>query len=329
MALPLLFIVPTVLAGSVGAFKTAKASKDTFDASKITKNANEKIKKSSELLSLQRVACSEALENTGRLKVHILNTSISEFLDTFQKIKNVDFEDAKKIDENKELNIDKKSFEELEEMRDFALSIFNGTVTGTTTGALIAIGSFKAATLFASASTGTAIVSLSGIAATNATLAFFGGGSLATGGLGVVGGTAILGVIASAPALLIIGFIAGAKANEKLDTAYTNDAKANEISKELDLASLKCESIRRKTYTMYNLLSKLDSYFLPLIYRLEEIVNTEGLDYSKYSEDSKKAVASATSIAITIKTILDKSILDSNGDLSEESENLDSYIANN
>ena len=37
-----------------------------------------------------------------------------------------------------------------------------------------------------------AISSLSGIAATNATLAWIGGGSLASGGLGVLGGTIIL-----------------------------------------------------------------------------------------------------------------------------------------
>ena len=43
------------------------------------------------------------------------------------------------------------------------------------------------------ASTGTSIASLSGAAATNATLAFFGGGSLAAGGLGMAGGTAVLG----------------------------------------------------------------------------------------------------------------------------------------
>src|SRR5690606_11838633 len=43
---------------------------------------------------------------------------------------------------------------------------------------------------FAAASTGTAIPSLAGVAATNATLAAIGGGSLATGGLGIAGGTA-------------------------------------------------------------------------------------------------------------------------------------------
>lgn len=45
------------------------------------------------------------------------------------------------------------------------------------------------------ASTGTAISTLSGVVATKATLAWLGGGALATGGLGVAGGAVVLGVI--------------------------------------------------------------------------------------------------------------------------------------
>lgn len=61
-----------------------------------------------------------------------------------------------------------------------------GIVPYTTTSAVMAFGA---------ASTGTAISSLSGAAATNATLAWLGGGSLAAGGGGMAAGTAVLGTI--------------------------------------------------------------------------------------------------------------------------------------
>ena len=64
------------------------------------------------------------------------------------------------------------------------------------------------ASTFAAASTGTAIATLSGAAATNATLAFFGGGSLAAGGLGMAGGTAVLGGLVAGPALCVIDYSA-------------------------------------------------------------------------------------------------------------------------
>lgn len=51
---------------------------------------------------------------------------------------------------------------------------------------------------------------MSGVAATNATLAWLGGGSLATGGLGMAGGAIVLGSVVAAPAIFICGFaIAG------------------------------------------------------------------------------------------------------------------------
>lgn len=71
---------------------------------------------------------------------------------------------------------------------------------------------------FASAGTGTAISSLSGIAAQNAMLAWLGGGTLAAGGGGVAAGAAVLGAVTILPALLIGGFtmgIVGAQAKTK------------------------------------------------------------------------------------------------------------------
>ena len=50
-------------------------------------------------------------------------------------------------------------------------------------------------TTVGTASTGTAISSLSGVAARNATLAWLGGGTLAAGGLGIAGGAIVLGAI--------------------------------------------------------------------------------------------------------------------------------------
>ena len=53
---------------------------------------------------------------------------------------------------------------------------------------------------FGTAGTGTAISALSGAALTKATLAWLGGGALATGGLGVAGGAIVLGAVGVAGA---------------------------------------------------------------------------------------------------------------------------------
>ena len=72
----------------------------------------------------------------------------------------------------------------------------------------------------------------------------------------------------------------------------------------------------------YNLLARLDAYFLPLVYKLEDIFKEEGDDYRQYKPESKKAVASCASIAVTIKSVLDTPLLTEEGALTEESETI-------
>jgi hypothetical protein len=79
---------------------------------------------------------------------------------------------------------------------------FNSAVnvgTGSIAGGTLAVGSWALVTALGSASTGVAISGLSGVAATNATLAWFGGGALAAGGAGMAGGAAVLSGLFAIP----------------------------------------------------------------------------------------------------------------------------------
>ncbi|RPF29024.1 hypothetical protein [Georgenia muralis] len=75
-----------------------------------------------------------------------------------------------------------------------------GVAAGAAAGGAAAYGAFTAAALLGTASTGTAISALSGVAATNATLALLGGGTLAAGGAGMAGGALLLTGMVAAPA---------------------------------------------------------------------------------------------------------------------------------
>ncbi len=320
MPLPLLFIGVAAATGSVGVGASIKAGVDTGNAKKINKTANELVEESTELLNAQRKACGDSLTHLGEEKLYILNSTITQFLNSFSQLKNVDFKDCEGLDELGKLHIDQKDFEEMQKMVSFAGSIAGGAVAGTASGALVAFGAYGAAQALACASTGTAIATLSGAAATNATLAFFGGGSLAAGGLGMAGGTTVLGGLVAGPALMVMGLVAGTTAKKNLEKAYTNRAEALQIAEELSAASAQCEMIRRRTYEFYNLLARLDSHFLPLIYKMEDIIKAEGVDYSHYEIESKKVISSCASVAVSIKTVLDTALLTEDGVLSEESE---------
>lgn len=72
-------------------------------------------------------------------------------------------------------------------------------VLGGVVGGCGAVGAWTLVSFAGSASTGTAIGTLSGAAGSNATLAWFGGGALAAGGAGMAGGTLVLGSLVFAP----------------------------------------------------------------------------------------------------------------------------------
>jgi hypothetical protein len=326
MPLPLLFIGIAAATGAAGVGKTIKAGFDQSNAKKINANSNERIENAANRLDAHRRLCGISLQNLGEEKVFVLSGSIKSFLESFEQIKNVDFVESEGLRELDKLHIDGKEFTELDEMSRFSLSLAKGTATGAAGGAIAAFGAYSAATTFATASTGTAIVSLSGVASTNATLAFFGGGSLAAGGLGVAGGTAVLGGLVAGPALLVMGFVVGAKAGKALEDAKSNAFQANEICEELQSGTIQCIAIRRRTYMFYSLLARLDAYLMPLVDDIRTIIIEEGTDYSQYTQESKNIIACAASAAVTVKSILDTPVLTEDGNLTVESKNIATNI---
>ena len=173
----------------------------------------------------------------------------------------------------------------------------------------------------ASASTGTAISTLSGVAATNATLAFFGGGSIASGGLGMAVGQTVLGSIAVGPGLLAMGLILSAKSQQEIDKALTNKDQLDAAVSEMESAISMVIAIRRRAM-LYNLLVRLDSRLLALTWQMQDIVENEGYDYRMYQQESKNIIIMAYTTLCSVKAVLDTPLLMEDGSLSEKSAKL-------
>ena len=319
MALTVLFIGIAAATGTLGVGSATKGVSDQVKARNLNQNSDERLEAAKTRLEELRQQCGDALVNLGSEKLFVLTHSIHSFLESFTKIKNVDFSGTEDLMEIHHLHIDHKEFEELAELDNFGSSLLAGAASGAAGGALTAFGAYSAAATFATASTGTAISTLSGAAASNATLAFFGGGSLASGGMGMAGGAAVLGGLVAGPALMVMGLFVGTMGGKNLETAKINAAEVTEVCEQMESGAVQCIAIRRRTMMIYSLLARLDAMLLPLIHGMEQVIAQEGTDYARYSRDSKKLIASAASLAVSVKAVLDTPLLTEEGNLTEQS----------
>lgn len=322
MPIPLLFIGIGAAAGAFGVGKSIKAGVDQKEANETNERADDIIQYASRKIEKSRKNCGAAIDNLGKIKLQILDESIKPFITEFEKLNHVELSESTGMNELQKMVLDQKKFTELKELQSMATSMVGGVASGAMAGALTAFGAYGAAGALATASTGTAIASLSGAAATNATLAFFGGGSLAAGGLGMAGGMAVLGGLVAGPALAVLGGVVGARASANLDKAYSNLSKAKEYREEMDAASALCVGIRKRSAMFSRFLISLNAIFEPLIYEMSQIILNRGVDFMNFSDDEKKVVAEAMAMAGAIKSILDTPILDDDGNLTLESDKI-------
>ena len=295
MPFPLLLIAGAAVAGTIGVGKTIDAISTQSKANDINEDAQSIVDFAKNKMSFAKTESGESLRMLGDCKVRILNSSIRDFVNEFGKLTKVERNDS--IDKDFSITIDEKEIEELKELSIIASSLAKGAAGGVVSGAVTAFGAYSAAGVLASASTGTAIATLSGAAATNATLAFFGGGSIAAGGLGV----------------------AASKANANLEDARSNLAKAKDFDSEINLAVTECVSIRRGADMMNRFLISLNSIFAPLVSEMTDIINYNGIDFSLYSDEDKKTIRKAGALARSIKAILNIAILNDEGRYNSDS----------
>lgn len=235
MPLPLFLGIAAAVAGTTGVglgvhggIKMKKANDKLKQAEKEDKANNARLKR------INQSTC-EVMDVLGKNEMAALS-ELQTFSDLFERIKNrPEFKEVKIGD----VPIPKFNGEEMKQA-SVGASILVGGLGGAalgTAGGFAASGATTAAVMvLGTASTGTAISALSGVAATNATLAALGGGSLAVGGGGIALGTTILGATTLGVGLLVGGAIfsiTGSNISGKADKAWEqmqdNERKINEI----------------------------------------------------------------------------------------------------
>lgn len=317
MPIPFILGGLALAAGAYGAKKGIDAKGDYDTAKKYNRWAQELYDEAKQKLDDKREDTNNSLEQLGKLKVSIYDGSLMDFVNTFQKIKNIDFENN--VNQGILKNIDKQTILDIKKTVLEMQEVLGGGITALGSGALAGFGALGGVGMLASASTGTAIASLSGAAATNATLAWLGGGALSAGGFGMAGGMAVLGGIVAGPVLAVGGMMLASKAEDARDTAYGNYDKAKVAAEQMDSAGVVLDGIQKRTDEFEYILKLLNKTFEEYLNILKFIVDNK-TNYQEYQDNEKQIVLITFSIAQTIKNICDAPIIDKDGKVTQKSQ---------
>ena len=251
MPIPFLVAGAALLAGGYGVKKGLDAKEKFDEAKSISSSAQRRYKKAQDELVDDREATNGMLEDFGRYKVEVFMTSIQALVDVLSRVKNASSElsDVSALITTEEMAAIKQKVVEAMEVHHAA--------TGLSAGLATAGGVYAAVGALGTASTGASIAGLSGAAATNATLARLGGGAVAAGGGGVAVGTAVLGGLVAAPALLIGGLVMDSKAQEQLTAAHEFVAKVESTIAEIDKTRTLMKGYRSNIAELKNVIGEV------------------------------------------------------------------------
>lgn len=295
-------IVTGVSAGARGAYLHVKADRDWKAVVAAHKEEYERLEDA-------RVRVDQTILDYGTRQLEVQEQTIGRFvtwLESHQKL-------VKRLDgsvvDGIEINVPEltKIKTDLQQITKGAAGLVGAGAAGATAqaAALWGVGSL------ASASTGTAISSLSGIAAQNATLAWLGGGSLAAGGAGIAGGTIVLGFIIAAPAAVIAGATlawSGARRRRRTEVSIA-EART-------EMASMR--AARALTGRIGKRVNELRDVLTSVNVRAEDALSVlEKLEFNP--DEHGPQLLRVVTLVRALREILNVPVIDKDGELTDES----------
>lgn len=302
MSISILLLGASALAGAAGVGGIAKGGSQVLKANSTMKELQVQHQQNLARLEKRNKECVRDMDKLGRKELEILK-SFQEFSTVFEKIKNrPEFAKIQK----QGICLPQYDGEELKKASVGANTLLGGLggAAAGTAGGFAASGAATAVVMaLGTASTGVPIASLSGAAATNATLAALGGGSLAAGGGGMALGTTVLGAATLGVGLLIGGVIFGIAGGK-----ISSDAKKaqKEIEKETQQTEEICNYLLDLQGTAKRYGRKLDevgSMYHEHMEKLKWMVVMQGrADWDWYTEPEKQLV---NNTALLVKLLYD------------------------
>ena len=222
-----------------------------------------------------------------------------------------------------DIDIKKEDIIDIKDLGISSINLAKGSVGSATLGMAAALGVktvvIKGIIAYGAASTGATISSLSGVAATNATLAWLGGGAISAGGGGMAAGTMVLQGIAAgtftAAAALSAGIILSAHGSKALTMATKYSAEVDKSVAALENSWIVMDGISERIRELKSLTLELESRGIEELDRLRVLV----ANFDISNMEHRKTFQKTALIMKSISEIANTPIIDETGGVSEVS----------
>ncbi|WRA23987.1 glycine zipper family protein [Helicobacter pylori] len=321
MPLPFILGGLALAAAGYGVKKGIDALDTDCEADEFIKKAESLKEEATKKAESAESDCKRAFMRFGEKKLHVLSHTVSNFLDHFHRL------------ERSRIIIEGINMQDIEDQVSDAQKITNqyrevdfldvtGTLgAGVLGGVLAAYGAYAGVGMLASTAGGVAIAELSGVAATNATLAWLGGGALSVGGFGMVGGMAVIGGVGAAPVIAILGALSAAKMEKKLEDAKAYCSQVEAAVKKADVVIDNLQAVRKMADLFTRQITKFDALFFSLSQETIATMRKHNYDTSRYNQKEKDQLSVTVSTLMTLSAFLKAPIMDEHQKLTEKVKN--------
>ena len=261
----------------------------------------------------RRQESNKILDAFGRVRLEALQDTVGKFiiyLDLINKKAKVkEYEFLTSID------VTKEQVKELETVSMIASTALKTLAVSGGSAAAVVMGVPAIITQFAAASTGTAIASLHGAAATNAVFAWLGGGSIASGGLGVAGGMAVLGTLTGVAALASAGVVATAYFAKKHTEATQYLADMKELKAKMELGWTVLENVNKRALELQDVTLQLKERCIQGLEQLADIM----IGFDAQNTEHLKIFQQTAILIKSMSELAQVPVMDEEGNVSEMS----------
>lgn len=245
MPIPFLLAGAAIATGVLGAAGHSVAKDTNEEAQRVARKAQNLYEEAKEALEKAQKGTEESLLKLGNSKKKTLDYSMKQFLQVYEKIKNVKMKDSIGLNEISDFKIEQQDVIHLRELTNVYDSAMSSATTGAVAGAAISLAVSGSLGLVAEGLSwaGTFLsIGEVGLAATSV-------GSALTLGLSATPLAAI-----AAPVALFTAFSASSKADENLEKAETMYAEAEVAAEKMKVSETICNAISERSEMFYDVL---------------------------------------------------------------------------